>query len=122
MNSCALGIAVKTYLDELNTRDDPTSEQIRAEMRGKGQEWFPYSEFSNSLDDAFKLWDAVSRKGPNLHNYTHVFIGLQRYFLVWERDQRSHIMGRGGSLACSEKVVMAPRSMRRGCVGASPMF
>ena len=62
MNSCALGIAVKTYLDELNTRDSPTSEETRAEMRDKGQGWFPYSEFSNSLDDAFKLWDAVSGK------------------------------------------------------------
>ena len=64
VNSCALGIAVKTYLDELNTRDDPTSEETRAEMRDKGREWFSYSDFSPSLDDAFKLWDVVGGAGP----------------------------------------------------------
>ena len=58
-NSCALGIAVKTYLDELCTREDPTSESTRAEMKGKGQGWIEYSDFSGSLEDAFRLWDAV---------------------------------------------------------------
>ena len=60
INSCALGIACKTYLDELSTREDPTSESARAEMKEKGQGWVVNSDFAGSLEDAFKLWDAVS--------------------------------------------------------------
>lgn len=51
---------MKTYLDELFTRDDPTSETTRAEMKAKGPEWCQYCDFAGSLDDAFRLWDAVS--------------------------------------------------------------
>ncbi|KAA6408456.1 MAG: hypothetical protein FRX48_07538 [Lasallia pustulata] len=58
-NSYALGVVVKTYLDELFTRDDPTSETTRAEMKAKGPEWCQYCDFAGSLDDAFDLWDAV---------------------------------------------------------------
>lgn len=59
-NSYALGVVTKTYLDELFTRDDPTSEATRAEMKAKGPEWCQYCDFAGSLDDAFHLWDAVS--------------------------------------------------------------
>lgn len=59
-NSYALGVVMKTYLDELFTRDDPTSETTRAEMKAKGPEWCQYCDFAGSLDDAFRLWDAVS--------------------------------------------------------------
>ena len=59
--SCALGIVTKTYLDELIQREDPTSKENRLEMRQKGQSWVGYADFEASLDDAFHLWDAVSR-------------------------------------------------------------
>lgn len=48
-----------TYLDELCTRDDPTSEDTREEMKIKGQGWVEHCNFSSSLDDAFHLWDSV---------------------------------------------------------------
>ena len=59
-HSCALGIAVMTYLDELCTRDDPTLESTWSEMKIKSQSWIEYCDFPGSLDDALHLWDAVS--------------------------------------------------------------
>ncbi|KAJ5107072.1 XPG N-terminal [Penicillium angulare] len=59
-NDCGLGIAVRTYLDDLPLQADPTSPDARAEVKSKGKEWFQHSEsFTGNLDHAFKLWDAV---------------------------------------------------------------
>ncbi|KAI9713517.1 MAG: hypothetical protein M1820_000899 [Bogoriella megaspora] len=60
-NDCGLGIAVKSYLDELVSKDDPTNPATKEEVREKGpKEWFPYGEdFDGDLARAFKLWDAV---------------------------------------------------------------
>ncbi|KAJ5653987.1 XPG N-terminal [Penicillium lividum] len=59
-NDCGLGIAVRTYLDDLPLQADPTSPEARAEVKSKGKEWFQHSEsFTGNLDQAFKLWDAV---------------------------------------------------------------
>lgn len=72
---------MKTYLDELFTRDDPTSEATRAEMKAKGPEWCQYCDFAGSLDDAFHLWDAVSPSPISIRvmNQTNNKIsGLQR--------------------------------------------
>lgn len=60
-NNCGLGIAVRTYLDDLPLQNDPTSPEARAEVKSKGKDWFQHSEsFTGNLDMAFKLWDAVS--------------------------------------------------------------
>jgi hypothetical protein len=60
-NNCGLGIAVRTYLDDLPCQGDPTSPEARAEVKGKGKEWFQHSEsFEGNLKRGFKLWDAVS--------------------------------------------------------------
>lgn len=60
-NDCGLGIAVRTYLDDLPLQADPTSPKARDEVKAKGKEWFQHSEsFTGNLDLAFKLWDAVS--------------------------------------------------------------
>lgn len=59
-HSCALGVAIMTYLDELCTRDDPTLETTRSEMKVKSQSWIEYCDFPGSLEDALHLWDAVS--------------------------------------------------------------
>ena len=60
-NDCGLGIAVRTYLDDLPLQANPTSLEARAEVKGKGKDWFQHSEsFIGNLDRAFKLWDAVS--------------------------------------------------------------
>ena len=48
------------YLDDLCKYQDPTSEESRSEVRTKGQDKFPHVDFSGSLDDAFRIWDAVS--------------------------------------------------------------
>ena len=48
------------FLDDLCTYSDPTSEITRAEVKRKGQDWIMHGDFSGSLDDAFKIWDAVS--------------------------------------------------------------
>ncbi|KAJ5945789.1 hypothetical protein N7454_002628 [Penicillium verhagenii] len=59
-NDCGLGIAVRTYLDDLPLQTNPTSPEARAEVKSKGKEWFQHSEsFTGNLDQAFKLWDAV---------------------------------------------------------------
>jgi Temperature dependent protein affecting M2 dsRNA replication len=60
-NDCGLGIAVRTYLDDLLHQSNPTSPETRTEVKAKGKEWFQHSEsFAGSLEVAFKLWDAVS--------------------------------------------------------------
>ena len=48
------------FLDDLCTYPDPTSASTRGEVKAKGQEWIMYGDFSGSLDDAFRIWDAVS--------------------------------------------------------------
>ncbi|KAJ5558555.1 XPG N-terminal, partial [Penicillium sp. DV-2018c] len=59
-NDCGLGIAVRTYLDDLPLQANPTSPEARSEVKAKGKEWFQHSEsFTGNLDLAFKLWDAV---------------------------------------------------------------
>ncbi|KAL9131831.1 MAG: hypothetical protein Q9217_000358 [Psora testacea] len=57
--SCGLGIATLNYLDQLETHGDPTAKETQEVTRNNAQGWFRYSEFDASLDDAFKLWDAV---------------------------------------------------------------
>lgn len=59
---CALGIAVKSYLDELAGSEDATSAEVHEEVRSRGVgAWFPHAvDFVGDLQRAFKLWDAVS--------------------------------------------------------------
>jgi hypothetical protein len=66
-NDCGLGIAVKSYLDELAASPDPTSENARAMAKAKGpKEWLMFSEdFEGDLKVAFGLWDAVC-SSPNI--------------------------------------------------------
>ncbi|KAL1302303.1 hypothetical protein AAFC00_002718 [Neodothiora populina] len=58
---CALGIAVKSYLDELAGHPDPSSPEAREETKTTGvSPWFPHAKnFVGDLEKAFKLWDAV---------------------------------------------------------------
>ena len=60
-NDCALGIAVKHYLDELAAQSDPTSSTARESIKEKGSKsWFPHAvDFADNLASAFELWDAV---------------------------------------------------------------
>ncbi len=61
-HSCALGNLTLHYLDELNKCEDPTAERNRSKIKEMGQKlWIIKSNFSESLEDAFRLWDAVSR-------------------------------------------------------------
>lgn len=56
-----MGIAVRTYLDDLPLQANSTSPEARADAKAKGKDWFQHSEsFTGNLDLAFKLWDAVS--------------------------------------------------------------
>ncbi|KAK4998773.1 hypothetical protein LTR66_002073 [Elasticomyces elasticus] len=60
-NDCGLGIAVKSYLDEIVHQSSPTELETRNSIKEKGaREWFPHvPDFSGDLDRAFILWDAV---------------------------------------------------------------
>lgn len=61
-NNNALGVAVKSYLEELIQHPDPTSAEAKASVKTTAQEyWFP--KCINVVEDlatAFSLWDAVS--------------------------------------------------------------
>lgn len=68
-NDCGLGIAVRTYLDDLPLQPNPTSPEARTEVKSKGKEWFQHSEsFTGNLDLAFKLWDALYKGTQNAGN------------------------------------------------------
>ncbi|KAI4261954.1 MAG: hypothetical protein L6R42_002863 [Xanthoria sp. 1 TBL-2021] len=58
-DSCALGVIILHYLDELFVREDPTSETTREEMTSRGQGWVIHSDFKASQQLAYQLWDAV---------------------------------------------------------------
>jgi hypothetical protein len=61
-NTCALGIAVKSYLDELLAgKNDPTSQASKeAIMENLSSRFFPQcQDIEEDLKTAFKLWDAV---------------------------------------------------------------
>lgn len=60
-HSCALGNLTLHYLDELCAEENPTAEDTRHKVKETGQKmWVSKSNFSESLEDAFHLWDAVS--------------------------------------------------------------
>ena len=59
-DSCALGVIMLHYLDELFVREDPTSEATREETTSRSQGWVVNSDFKASQQLAFRLWDAVS--------------------------------------------------------------
>lgn len=51
------------YLDHLCEKGNPTSEETKRLTRTLGQSvWIQASDFNSSLDDAFHLWDSVSRQ------------------------------------------------------------
>ncbi|KAL8694482.1 MAG: hypothetical protein Q9218_000895 [Villophora microphyllina] len=58
-DSCALGVVTLTYLDNLCSRGDPTSEIAREETKDRSQGWAEYCDFDASQKKAFRLWDAV---------------------------------------------------------------
>lgn len=60
-NNCALGIGVKSYLDELTHDSDPTSTESKARVIDTvSTRYFPQSiDFNHDLRTAFALWDAV---------------------------------------------------------------
>jgi len=60
-NTCALGIAVKSYLDELAIKPDPTSNEAKATVKElAATRFFPQCLYLvEDLETAFKLWDAV---------------------------------------------------------------
>ena len=65
---CALGIAVRTYFDELTAQSDPTSSASRAAVKSKGKNWFQHCmNFAGNIDAAFRLWDAVGLPSCILH-------------------------------------------------------
>ena len=57
--SCALGVVVMSYLDELSGKDNPTDPLTRQNQKSIAQVWVPYCDFNASLGDALQLWDAV---------------------------------------------------------------
>lgn len=58
-HSCALGVVIMNYLDELNAKDEPTAETTREQQKHLAQGWVANGDFLSSLKDALQLWDAV---------------------------------------------------------------
>lgn len=58
-HSCALGVVVMSYLDELNGKEDPKDALTREKQQYAAQGWVPNCNFEASLGDALQLWDAV---------------------------------------------------------------
>ena len=77
-------------------------------MRDKGQEWFPYAEFSNSLDDAFKLWDAVSERRISPLSCVLMFDRSTRVFLLLEICAKIERCGTKWIIGCLEDGEDAP--------------
>ena len=67
------------YLDDLCLYPNPTAESTRKEVKGKVQDWIAHSDLEGSLEDAFRLWDAVSGSIDVLFCHdTYSVPGLQR--------------------------------------------
>jgi hypothetical protein len=102
---CALGIAVKSYLDELSAQTDPTAEASREAVKTKGaNEWFPHAtDFQGDLQRAFALWDSVSCVTRDLHGCTDKVgrstLPLQALLTTWSRP-RTRRSGRKPTHGC----------------------
>lgn len=59
-HSCALGVVIMSYLDELNGKEDPMNPYTREKQQTTAQGWIPNCDFKGSLGDTLQLWDAVS--------------------------------------------------------------
>lgn len=60
--SCALGVMMLSYLDEIARVADQgrsIDEALKSEVKGKMKEWIPGADTEESFHDAEKLWDAV---------------------------------------------------------------
>jgi len=58
--NAGLGIAVKTYLDELANDQDPTSKEAKEEQKRKLPEMFAQAyDINEDVARAFRLWDAM---------------------------------------------------------------
>ena len=95
-NDCGLGIAVKSYLDELAAGSEPITDSAKAEARAKGaEEWFPHSEdVTGDLAKAFRLWDAVSR---SIYDCATELTERGRSPKAWRQQGRSSETMRRGS-------------------------
>lgn len=62
--SAGLGIAVKTYLDELSNEVEPTSEEAKNRQKEKLPRMFAQAvDIVGDVKLAFRVWDAVSALG-----------------------------------------------------------
>lgn len=62
-NGCGLGIATRTYLDAINKDGTQPTDKFKGQIKAQEDPytWFQFvSNLSKNLDNAFKLWDAVS--------------------------------------------------------------
>jgi hypothetical protein len=62
-NGCGLGIATRTYFDAINKDGTQPTDKLKGQIKAqeKPYTWFQFvSSLTKNLDNAFKLWDAVS--------------------------------------------------------------
>ncbi|KAK9451977.1 temperature dependent protein affecting M2 dsRNA replication-domain-containing protein [Limtongia smithiae] len=58
--NCGLGIAMKTYLDELSGKPDSTDKEEQERMRAELRRQFAHSiDVVGDMNEAFRLWDAI---------------------------------------------------------------
>ena len=74
--SCALGVMMMSYLDEVARLEDlgrEVDEALKREVKGKMKEWIPGADTEESFRDAEALWDAVCLLFPPLSIYSWIF-------------------------------------------------
>ena len=62
-NGCGLAIATRTYLDAINKDGVQPTDKLKGQIKAQEEPytWFQFvPNLSKNLDNAFKLWDAVS--------------------------------------------------------------
>ena len=75
-NGCGLAIATRTYFDAINKDGVQPTDKLKGQIKAQEDpyKWFLFvSNLSKNLDNAFKLWDAVSVVlPPVLYNCSHL--------------------------------------------------
>ena len=62
-NGCGLAVATRTYLDAINKDEVQPTDKLKGQIKAQETPYFWFEHVSNlskNLDNAFKLWDAVS--------------------------------------------------------------
>ena len=90
-----------TYLDELATRGaEATSEATRDEVKARGPGWIAFGDFNLSLQNAFELWDGVSK---SLRRIWLGFHGTEHHRSILQSSKQKRTARISKTLRCGRK-------------------